>query len=101
MPNIHTIIVDLKTGKETDISKGITMDVMPEWSSDGKLLIFWHGDPKTPPNSGLYTIRPDGSERKRVPLPRGYLYRMPAFFPGEGSSDKTRIIFTGKKMPGM
>ena len=97
----HIIIVDVKTGQERDISKGVTCDAMPEWSSDGKLLIFWHADRKNLRKSGLYTIRPDGSDRKRIPLPRGYFYTMPAFFPGEGSDDTTRIIFNAVKVPGM
>jgi Tol biopolymer transport system component len=96
-PNFHTVVFDLKTGKETDISKGVTCDVMPEWSSDGKLLIFWHADVKKPANSGLYTIRPDGTDRKRIPVLKGYFCKMPAFFPGEGSDpEKTRIIFTAR-----
>ena len=97
----HTVIVDLKTGKERVISEGPVCDVMPEWSSDSKLLIFWHADRKNVRNSGLYTIRPDGTERKKVPLPSGYFYIMPAFFPDEGSSQQTRIIFSAKKVPGL
>jgi len=99
--NLHTIVVDIETGEEKDLSKGLTCDVMPEWSSDGKLLVFWHADPKVPRNSGLYAIRPDGTDRKRISLPRGYFYKMPAFFPGEGSGKDARIIFTAKKMPGL
>ncbi|MHC4618294.1 MAG: TolB family protein [Planctomycetota bacterium] len=97
MPNLHTIILDLKTGKETDISKSVTCDYMPEWSSDGKLLIYSHTDVKKLSNSGLYTIRPDGTERKRIPVLDGYFCKMPAFFPDEGSNpQKTRIIFTAR-----
>lgn len=98
VPNLHTIIIDLETGKEIDTFEGVTSDVMPEWSSDGKLLIFWHVNRKDSPHAQLYTMRPDGSERKRVPLPWGYEYKMPAFFPGEGSSSTTRIIFNAKKV---
>ncbi|MFQ5511446.1 MAG: TolB family protein [Candidatus Krumholzibacteriia bacterium] len=93
----HIIVVDLKTGKEADLTKHDGVDGVPEWSSDGRLLIFWHIDPKNIGNSGLYTMRPDGSGRKKIPLPAGYRYTMPAFFPGEGSDSNTRIIFSAKK----
>jgi len=97
----HIIIVDVKTGQERDISKGVTCDAMPEWSSDGKLLIFWSADQKNLNKTELYTIRPDGTERKKIPLPPGYIYSMPAFFPGEGSGEKARIIFSAKKVPNL
>lgn len=42
----HSFVLNLATGKETDLSKdipGVTLaDGVPEWSSDGKLLILWH-----------------------------------------------------------
>ncbi|MHA2283343.1 MAG: TolB family protein [Promethearchaeota archaeon] len=98
-PNWHIIVVDVKTGKERNLSKSVATDAVPEWSSDGKLLIFWHVDLKNLKNSGLYTMRPDGSNRKRIPLPRGYFYTMPAFFPGEGSGSNAHIIFSAEKNP--
>ncbi len=104
----HNIILDLETREETDLSEGYFpenlyagADLMPEWSSDGELLIFWHiyvdvdnQRPETP----LQTIKPDGSERKKIPLPEGYVYSIVAFFPNEGSDDNTRIIFTAYKI---
>jgi Tol biopolymer transport system component len=97
--NWHLIIVDLQTGRERDISAPEAVDAMPEWSSDGKLLIFWHVDIKDIKQSGLYTVRPDGTGRRRISLPHGYFYKMPAFFPGEGSDKTTRIIFSAMKNP--
>ncbi|RME05044.1 MAG: hypothetical protein D6805_00995 [Planctomycetota bacterium] len=93
----HVVIVDLENGKEMDISPFDSVDAVPEWSSDGRLLIFWHVDPKRIKNSGLYTMRPDGKERKRIPLPHGYFYTMPAFFPREGPDGRIRIIFSARK----
>jgi len=97
--NWHTFIIDIKTGEEIDLSPKNTFDGMPEWSSDGKLLIFYHIDPKNIRKMGLYTIKSDGNERKKISLPKGYLYSQPSFFPGEGSGEKTRIIFSAKKVP--
>jgi Tol biopolymer transport system component len=95
--NWHMVIVDVETGAENDISDAVALDMVPEWSSDGELLIFWHVDLSDLRNSGLYTVRPDGTDRRKVPLPGGYFYNMPAFFPGEGSGEDARIIFSAKR----
>jgi len=99
--NWHIILVDVETGKEKDLSAKNTCDGVAEWSSDGKLLLFWHVNLKDFTKVGLYTMRPDGTNRRMVPLPRGYFYRHANYFPGEGSSGKTRIVFAGKKEPAM
>lgn len=94
------VVFDLKTGREQDLSRDMDgdADAVPEWSSDGKLLSFWHVNLKHPQKSGLYTMKPDGSERKRIRLPEGYFYTMQAFFPDEGSGPDARIIFSAKKL---
>ena len=75
---------------------------MPEWSSDGELLIFWHIFWDTPEKvkakyTELHTMKPDGTERTKIPIPEEYKPEIVAFFPGEGSDDNTRIIFTAIK----
>lgn len=95
----ENIVVDLTTGKELSISPRGAIDVMPEWSSDGKLLVFWHVNMKNFSEIGLYTIKPNGKNRTMIPLPPGYHFKMPAFFPNDGSSPNARIIFTGKYVP--
>ena len=99
--NWHLVIVDLKTRREQDLSEAEAVDGVPEWSSDGRLLIFWHVNTKDLKTSGLYTVMPDGRQRTRIPLPRGFFYTMPAFFPGEGSRDDARIIFSARKNPAL
>lgn len=94
----HIFVVDVETGEEIDLSKNYiphgykAADAMPEWSSDGKLLVFWNLDLENG-RTDLYKIKPDGSEREIIPLPKEYNYKMPAFFPGEGSGNNARIIF--------
>lgn len=95
--NWHIIVMDLKTGKERDLSAAKTVDGLPDWSSDNRLLMFWHADRKRLHETGLYTMRPDGSQRHKIPLPSGYLHRHSAFFPGEGSGRRSRIIFVAMK----
>ncbi len=100
----HIHMVDVKNGEENDLSAARiplgypAADAMPEWSSDGKLLIYFHGQVDMGINQiNLYTMKPDGSERKRIPLPRGSFYTTVSFFPGEGSGKKARIIFSVEK----
>jgi Tol biopolymer transport system component len=97
--NWHVVVVDLGTGQERDISPDKSVDGVPEWSGDGRKLIFWYVDIKELKKSGLYTMTPDGRGRTRIPLPGGYFYTMPAFFPGEGSGDEARILFSAEKTP--
>lgn len=97
--NWHVILIDLGSGMERDLSATEAVDGVPEWSGDGKKLIFWHVDVKALERSGLYTMTPEGSGRRRIPLPPGYFYTMPAFLPGEGSGENARIIFSAEKNP--
>ncbi|MEZ5843970.1 MAG: hypothetical protein R3D27_09570 [Hyphomicrobiaceae bacterium] len=97
----HSIVVDVATGRERDLTPPGGVDGVPEWSSDGQLIIFWHVDLANLKKSGLYVIRPDGSGRQRVPLPGGNFYTMPAFFPGDGSGPTSRIIWSRKIEPAM
>ncbi len=95
----HLMVIDADSGTEMDLSRPNAVDAVPEWSSDGRLLIFWSVNPVNVKESGLYSIRPNGFERKRVPLPSGSFYTMPAFFPGSGSSPASRIIYSRKIDP--
>ena len=95
----HVIIVDTKTGRQRDLSRGQTTDGLPDWTSDGKRLIFWHVDRRRPRQIGLYTMKPDGGDRRMIPLPRGMMYFHVSSFPGEGSGNRARIIFVGTRNP--
>ena len=95
------VVIDTATGAERNLSGPHPVDAVPEWSSDGRLLIFWHVERDDLKRSGLYTMRPDGSERTRVPLPPGYFYTMPAFFPDSGSGPDARIIYSAQPDPRM
>jgi len=97
--DIYIIVTDIATGKESDISiKGnANWDAMPEWSSDGKRLVFWHVNRKDKLASGLYTIKPDGTDRKRIPTPFGYQFTITSFWPGTGSGDDAKLIFSVRR----
>ena len=92
-------VVDVNTGKEIDLSGPNNIDTLPDWSSDGKLLLFWHINTKKLHKMGLYTMKPDGSDRKMVPVPRGYLHGHPHFFPKSGSSADAKIIYRATRAP--
>lgn len=92
-------VKDIKTGKEQDLSGEGSIDTLPAWSSDGKLLVFWHIDKRNLKEMGLYTMKPDGSDRRMIAVPRGYLHGHPAFHPLDGSSGDPRIIYRATKAP--
>lgn len=100
----RVMVLDLATGTERLLTpkeltqKGV-MQWLPTWSGDGKLLLYVHVDTAKLSETGLYTMTPQGSERRMVPLPRGYLYGHSTFFPGDESSPKSRIIFTATRNP--
>ncbi len=95
----RTFVIDVASGKEKDLSGPGSIDALPDWSSDGRLLLFWHIDKKNLAKMGIYTMRPDGSNRKMVDLPRGYLHGHPQFLPGGGSSKRAGIIYAARKAP--
>lgn len=94
-------VTDIATGEEKLLTPKGPLEWLPTWSSDGKLLLYVHVDRDKPKEIGLYTMTPDGKDRKIIPLPRGYLYGHSTFFPGDGSSDSARIIFNGTPKPGL
>ncbi len=96
----HVVKVDLATGEASNLSGHDATDAVPEWSPDGRDIIFWHADLKNLKNSGLYVMQRDGSNRRRIPLPGGYFYTMPAFAPINASNpDGRMIVFSAKKEP--
>lgn len=96
----RVMLLNRKTGEERNLTADGVIEGLPTWSSDGKLLLYRHIDLKKPAEIGLYTMTPGGDDRKKVPLPRGFLYNHGSFFPGDGSSNKARIIYTGTREPG-
>ena len=100
----RVVVLDLKNGEERlltppGLTKKGVMEWLPTWSGDGRLLLYMHVDLKNLGETGLYTMTPDGRNRRRVPLPRGYMFGHATFFPGEGASPTARIIFTATRNP--
>ncbi len=94
-------VLDLVSGQERQLSPDDQIEGLAQWSSDGRLLVFRHIDFKNMTQTGIWRMRPDGGDRRMVPLPRGYLYNHPGFFPGDGSSDNARIVYSAIQTPGM
>ena len=97
----RVMVLDLGTGAERLLTPKGVMHWLPTWSSDGRLLLYVHVDRSNLKETGLYTMTPNGEHRKMIPLPRGYFYGNSNFFPGDGSTESARIIFTGTKNPKM
>jgi hypothetical protein len=97
----HVVVIDVATGVDHDLSAPGAVDGVPEWSSDSRLLIFWSVVRSNMKQTGLYVMRPDGTQRMRVPLPYGFFYTMPAFVPGTGSGPGAGIIYTARIAPNL
>ncbi len=93
--------VSLRDGTEREITKPGIANGIPKWTSDGKLIAFVCWDNSKLENLGLYTMTPTGTERKKIPLPAGFLYTHPSFFPNSGSSGNAMMMFSGRKVPGL
>jgi len=103
----HIVLVTLQSGVEADLTEPLfpdrkqTAEGVAAWSSDGKLLIFRHiALPRDGPGGvGIYVMKPDASERKKIPLAKGEFPQVqPEFFP-EGSGPQTRVIYQTEKNP--
>ncbi|MBU0547565.1 MAG: hypothetical protein KJ710_00380 [Candidatus Omnitrophica bacterium] len=97
----HIVIIDVNKGKEIDLTEADfpkmlqTAEGVADWSSDGKLLIFRHIAMQYdgPKGIGIYVMKPDGTQRRRIPIPKGeFPYVQPGFFP-EGSGPDVRVIY--------
>jgi dipeptidyl aminopeptidase/acylaminoacyl peptidase len=96
----HSVVLNLSTREEKNLSRSDAVDAMPEWSPDGERLIFWHVDLADLKQSGIYTMKKDGTDRARVPLPRGFFYRMPSYVPiHPGNPEGDMIVVSAKKEP--
>lgn len=92
----HVIRVDIGVGT-TDLSAAGAVDCVPEWSSDGTMILFYTVNLALLTDSGLHTMKPDGTNRIRLNLPHGLMYTMPAFKPGGGSGPNAGIIYSTQK----
>jgi Tol biopolymer transport system component len=98
--SIHT--VNVATGVERSLTRkqlsATQFDAVPEWSGDGRKLIFWTVDLKKVQFS-ITTIKPDGSQRETAFLKPYEFQQSPAFFPRTGSGPNSRVAFGFRKIP--
>lgn len=98
----HSVVQDLRSGVELDLTSGRSgHDATPEWSSRGDALVLWHIDTKDHKEMGVYRVNPDGTDRRMVPLPRGFLHSHPGFFPNGNGKMPERIIYSAKRFDGL
>ncbi len=93
--------VSVSTGAEQVLTSPGVTSAIPEWSSDGKTVVFVNFDRTKLENLGLYLMSPSGSNKQKIPLPGGYLYSHPSFLPGTGSSGNAAIIYSARRVPGL
>ena len=86
---------------ETNISAGLgssqlNNDVLPEWV-DNSTLVFANIDSTNAFNTRtIWTMKSDGSERKKITLPQGYRYS--DVYPFLDSSGNQKIIISAEKI---
>jgi len=95
----HVLVLDRASGTTRDLSAPGVTESLPDWSGDGQLLIFTVIDRVRPQRIGLHVMSPDGSGRRQLPLPRGYVYFHSSFVPGDGSGPDARIVFAATRNP--
>ena len=88
-------------GSELPLTKPGVPSGIPKWASDGKLIIYVCWDRSALEKLGLYTITPAAAQNRKIPLPPGFLYTHPSFFPNTGSSNDAKIIFSARRVPGL
>lgn len=99
--NWRVMTLDIATKTETSLTPDGVIQALPGWSSDGTRLVYTNIDVNDFSMIGLFTMRPDGTDRLKVPLPAGRLYSHAAWFPLEGASGSARLIFNGSANPGL
>ncbi|MBZ0186389.1 MAG: hypothetical protein K8F91_09100 [Candidatus Obscuribacterales bacterium] len=93
--------IDLRGKFEKQLTESGIPSGIPKWSSDAKAIVYVCWDNSKLENIGLYTFDPTGTSRRKVPLPGGYLYTHPSFFPESGSQSSAKIIFSARRVPGL
>lgn len=97
----RVISVNVNTGVEQALTTPGVTSAIPEWSSDGKAIVFVNFDKSKLKNLGLYTMSPSGSKKQKIPLPSGYLYTHPSFLLGTGSTSNAAITYSARRVPGL
>jgi Tol biopolymer transport system component len=75
------VILDVATGEERPLTSTTFNDNFPAWSPDGNFIAF--ASDRDGPNFEIYTIRPDGSELRRITRSPGHDAHMAWSFDGE------------------
>jgi Tol biopolymer transport system component len=103
----RVVSVNVATGAEQELTSPGVTSAIPEWSGDGKTIVYVNFDKTRLENLGLYTMAPSGANKQKIPLPGGYLYTHPSFpppfFPGTGSGTTYNgvIIYSARRVPGL
>lgn len=102
----RVVSVNVGTGAEQALTSPGVTSAIPEWSSDGKTIVFVNFDKTKLENLGLYTMVPSGANKQKIPLPGGYLYTHPSFLPSSlaatgSDNNRAAIIYSARRVPGL
>lgn len=104
--------VDIDGNNEKQLTQTGVANGIPKWSNDGKQIVYVSWDNSKLENLGLYIMDSDGANKKKLPLPGGFLYTHPSYVPsaepqGDGTvsstdkADKAKIIFSARHVPAL
>lgn len=76
-------IVEIKTGKVTNLTNSPTADMCPDWSNDGMRIVF--DSQRSDPERDLYMMAIDGTKVQRLTDKPGQEDKCPAFSPDDST----------------
>lgn len=95
-------MIDLKPGaKEIEIAGGGKGAwAVADWTPDGKEIICWHIDPSDLKGSGIWLMKPDGSNKRQIDVPRKYMMHNPGTYL-DPATKEIRMIYGAKFNAGL
>lgn len=94
------LTANMSDGSEKLLTEPGIPSGIPKFNNSGTLITFVCWDKSKLENLGLYTFAVNGSNRKKIPLPSGFMYTHPSFMP-QSNSKSEELMFSARRVPGL